>query len=150
VLVAIAVLCAVALPSFVSVARRSREDSEVYALFNDLITRMEQHNQEHGDYPATLGETSLHPIGAPSQTTLPLNPLSAAWSSLKIRVTGNDHVRCGYTWVTGHADDNSNVGPRAFSLAFQVPATNWYYLIAECSTGFYFTSSANHAVRKGP
>ncbi len=153
----IAILAVIALPSFFSESRKTKAFSEVQPMFNDLRTRLEQFLQENGKYPPTIGEGTLHPSTAPSITRQALNPLPATWQALKVRISGADEVYCGYTWVTGLANDASNIGPEAgaFTPPFATPVTDWYYLLAKCDMdgdgttfSFYFTSSTDPTIKK--
>jgi prepilin-type N-terminal cleavage/methylation domain-containing protein len=151
----IAILAVIALPSFFSESRKTKAFSEVQPMFNDLRVRLEQFLQENGRYPPTIGEGTLHPAGAPSTTRQPINPLPATWQALKVRISGNDQVYCGYTWATGLANDASNIGTEAGVFAFATPATDWYYLLAKCDMdgdgatfSFYFTSSTDTSILK--
>src|ERR1700760_482796 len=103
--VVIAILAGIALPSFFGESRKNRAFSEVQPLFNDLRVRFEQSMQETGHYPTTLGEGAFYPPGAPS-TLRTLDPSQFPWVQVKFRNSGNDQVVCGYTWVTGLANDN--------------------------------------------
>jgi prepilin-type N-terminal cleavage/methylation domain-containing protein len=153
----ISILAAIALPSFFGETRKTKAFSEVQPLFNDLRVRLEQYIQENGKYPATIGEATLHPAGTPGATQRPINPLPTAWQNLKVRITGNDTVYCGYTWVTGLAGDAANVGSQgaAAPFLFVPPSTDWYYLLAKCDMdgdgvkfSWYFASSANPEILK--
>ena len=153
----ISILAAIALPSFFSESRKTKAFSEVQPMFNDLRVRFEQYMQENGRYPATIGEGTLHPAGTPVATRRPINPLPTAWQAIKVRITGNDTVYCGYTWATGLANDDINVGPQAAAppFIFVPPPTDWYYLLAKCDMdgdglafSYYFASSSNPAILK--
>jgi type IV pilus assembly protein PilA len=152
----ISILAVIALPSFLSESRKAKASSEVQPMFNDLRVRLEQFMQENGQYPATIGEATLHPTNTPGTTKLPINPLPTAWQNLKVRVTGNDQVYCGYTWVTGLANASTNIGPRASATPFDftAPPTDWYYLLAKCDMNgdgsvfsWYFASSADPKIK---
>src|SRR4051812_19246057 len=116
----IAILASIALPSFFSEARKTKAFAEVQPIFNDLRVRLEQYLQEHGDYPASLGEATLHPAGTPGTTKRAINPLPASWLNLKVRISGEDQVYCGYTWVTGPAAGGA-IGPIAAGAATPAP-----------------------------
>jgi prepilin-type N-terminal cleavage/methylation domain-containing protein len=156
-MVVIAILAAIALPSFFGESRKTKAFSEVQPLFNDLRVRLEQYLQENGHYPATIGEGTLHPSGTPGTTKRALLPLPTAWTDLKVRISGNDEVYCGYTWVTGLGGDAANVGPQAalFVPPFATPSTDWYYLLAKCDMdgdgttfSFYFATSTDPTILK--
>ncbi|HEX2686343.1 MAG TPA: type II secretion system protein, partial [Kofleriaceae bacterium] len=156
------ILAVIVLPSFFGESRKTRAFSEVQPIFNDLRIRLVQYLQENGKYPPTIGETTLHPATAPApdMTRQPIHPLPDAWQKLKVRISGNDTVYCGYTWATGLANDNANIGPQASAAApngfgFATPPTDWYYLLAKCDMdgdgtvfSWYFTSSTNPTIIK--
>jgi len=156
----IAILAAIALPSFSSESRKTKAFSEVQPMFNDLRIRLEQYLQENGKYPPTIGEGTQHPAGPPGTTRHLLNPLPATWLALKVRISGNDSVYCGYTWATGLANQGGNIGPVASAAApagfgFATPTTDWYYLLAQCDMdgngaafSWYFASSTNPTILK--
>lgn len=151
----IGILAAIAVPLWSRDSRKNKAASEVPAMFEDLRTRLEQYNQENGVYPATIGEGTLWPA-SPTSTARTLYPLPATWQTLKVRITGNDTVYCGYTWVTGLANTSTNIGAIASgSFAFTAPTTNWYYVLARCNMDgnsavdeYFFSSSVNPAVQK--
>lgn len=154
----IAVLAAIAIPLYTSTSRKAKGESEVRPYFQDFRTRMEQYQQERGIYPASLGEDRFHPA-APGARRQTIFPLPAEWLDLRLRPSGSTDVYCGYTWATGLANDNSNVGPIAAAappggFGFTAPATSWYYLLARCNLdgvggySYYFTDSADASIRK--
>ena len=162
--VVISILAAIALPSFFGETRKAKAMAEIQPMFNDLRVRLEQYLQEQGAYPPTIGEDALHPPKAPSSTPVDLNPLPKTWQDVKVRISGLDQVRCGYTWVTGLANDKTNAGPIAQGDAaanppkgfgFTAPETTWYYLLAKCDMdgdgstfSWYFTSSVDPTIQK--
>jgi len=154
-LAVIAILATIALPSFFGESRKNKASSEVQPMFNDLRVRLEEYLQEHGSYPATIGEATLHPSATLGTTKQALNPLPDAWQAVKVRISGQDHVYCGYTWATGKADDpDGNIGAEATAFGFTAPTTDWYYLLAKCNMdgdpalfSFYFASSVNPVIQ---
>jgi prepilin-type N-terminal cleavage/methylation domain-containing protein len=155
----ISILAVIALPSFFRESRKTKAASEVQPMFNDLRVRLEQYLQENGTYPPTIGEATLHPA-IPGTTRQSLHPLPDAWKALKVRISGNDEVYCGYTWATGLANDGANIGSQAAAAAptgfgFVTPATDWYYLLAKCDMdsdgtvfSWFFTSSTQPTIQK--
>ncbi len=130
--VVIAILAAIAVPAFFRENRKVKGSSEVPAVFNDIRTRMEQYMQENGQYPASLGESAIWP-STPGPTKQTVFPMPAAWLALKIVLTGSTDVYCGYTWVTGLANDSTNIGAQATTMGFTAaPAVDWYYVLAHC------------------
>jgi type II secretory pathway pseudopilin PulG len=152
----ISILAAIALPSFFGEARKTKAFSEVQPIFSDLSVRLEQYVQERGTYPPTIGEGTLHPAGTPVATQRPINPLPTEWQDIKVRITGNDKVYCGYTWVSGLAGDGANIGAEATTrFGFTAPAINWYYLLAKCDMdgdpsafSWYFASSVDPTIKR--
>ncbi len=152
----VAILAAIALPSFFGETRKARAFSEVQPLFSDLSVRLEQYVQERGTYPPTIGEATLHPAGVPIATQRPINPLPTSWQDIKVRITGNDKVYCGYTWVSGLARDGANIGAEAAArFGFTAPAINWYYLLAKCDMdgdpsafSWYLASSIDPTIKR--
>jgi prepilin-type N-terminal cleavage/methylation domain-containing protein len=155
--VVVAILAAIALPSFFSETRKAKASSEVQPMFNDIRIRLEQYLQENGRYPPSPagGETALRPAGEPSTTKAALGT-PAGWDKLKLRTSGNDAVSCRYAWVTGTRDTPIPVGTQAEAFGFTdatKPESDWYYLLAKCDmdnsgaagNGFswYFASSAD-------
>lgn len=163
----ISILAAIAVPSFFGETRKATASAEVQPMFNDLRVRLEQFVQENGSYPATIGEAVLHPA-APSAVPQALNPLPPEWLAVKIRISGRDQVRCAYTWATGLAGDDTNVGDIAkgsavtvppLGFGFTAPSTDWYYLLAKCDMdgvndgtlrtfSWYFSSSLDPAIQR--
>lgn len=155
-LAVVAILATIVLPSFFSESRKTKAFSEVQPIFNDLRVRLEQYVQEYGAYPASIGEGTLHPSGVPTSSKRAMNPLPLAWTDVKVRISGNDQVYCGYTWVTGPAGGGAVGGIAAAApFSFTAPSTPWYYLLAECDMdgngapfSFYFSSSVDPEIKK--
>jgi type II secretory pathway pseudopilin PulG len=151
----IAILATVALPSLFGEGRKAKGSAEVQAMFQDIRSRMDTHMQEIGVYPASIGEGTLHPA-LPAGTAQALTPLPATWTAAKIRITNSSEVFCGYTWVTGTANNSTGVGAEATAFGFTVPeTTSWYYILARCDLdddatvdSYYFTSSVDPTVLK--
>jgi hypothetical protein len=94
--------------------------------------------------------------GGTGASAQPLTPLPATWIPAKIRITNSSEVFCGYTWVTGTANNSTGVGAEATAFGFTVPETSsWYYILAKCDLddnaavdSYYFTSSVDPTVLK--
>jgi len=150
----ILILAAIALPSFFGESRKAKALSEVQPMFSDLRIRLEQFLQENGHYPPTIGESTLHPSGAPGTARRPINPLPTEWTDIKVRISGADQVSCGYTWATGPANGGI-IGTQAAAFGFTTPTTDWYYLLAVCDMdgdpallSYYFASSTDPVIQK--
>jgi len=149
----IAILATIAIPSFFNTSRKAKASAEVQPMFSDLRQRLESFHQENGVYPATIGESTTHPA-TPSNTKQSLIPMPAPWVAIKLRPSGSDEVFCGYTWVTGLADDGANIGAQGTAFGFTAPAVNWYYLLAHCDLdgvpavdSYYFSSSVDPKIK---
>jgi prepilin-type N-terminal cleavage/methylation domain-containing protein len=152
----ISILAAIALPSFFGETRKTKAFSEVQPIFSDMRTRIEQYLQENGKYPPTVGETIFNPAGAPSTTKAQLDVAMTEWLPIKLRLSTEDMVYCRYTYATGLANVNTNIGTRAATtFGFTAPGTDWYYILAKCDMdndpavlSWYFSSSVDHTIRK--
>jgi prepilin-type N-terminal cleavage/methylation domain-containing protein len=155
----IAILAAVALPSFLRTSNKTKARSEVNAIFNDLRMRIEQFAQENGGptgiFPPNLTEGGMHPPSAPSNSKVPILPAPVAWDNIRFQLNGPNEVFCRYTWVTGVGGQSVNIGPQAILFGFTVaPAADWYYLLARCNLdddiatdSYYFQSSIDPEIR---
>ena len=156
----IAILAAVALPSFLRTSKKAKARSEVGAIFNDLRMRIEQFAQENGGptgaYPTNLGEGVMHPASVPSSSKVTILPWPMAWDNIRFQLTGPNEVYCRYTWVTGLGGQSVNIGPQASgSFGFTTaPTADWYYLLARCNLdddttvdSYYFQSSIDPEIK---
>jgi prepilin-type N-terminal cleavage/methylation domain-containing protein len=154
----VAVLVAIAIPMFSGTSRKTKGAAEVATYFQDFRTRLEQHQQENGAYPASLGEDTLHPA-SPGAQKQSIFPLPTEWTALRLHPSGSTEVYCGYTWATGRANDGAGIGPIAAAappggFGFTAPAANWYYVLAKCNLdgapgfSYYFTDSVDTSIRK--
>jgi len=153
VLAAIGILATIALPSFFGETRKSKASAEVQPLFSDLRVRLEEYLQERGSYPATVGESTWNPAAVPG-ARVSLDLAASGWAPLHVRLSGDDAVLCRYTFATGLAGDNANIGAQATAFGFTAPSANWYYLLAKCDMdgdptvlSWYFTSSVDTRIR---
>jgi prepilin-type N-terminal cleavage/methylation domain-containing protein len=149
----VAVLAAVALPSFTSDARRAKGDAEVSAFFAELKIREEQYAIENGRYLATgASETATFPA-TPTAAAQTLGTLPTLWQTLKVR-TPESSARCGYVVIAGTSTDAA--GTMATStFAYTTPAKNWFYVLAHCNLdgdsavdSYYFISNDNAKIQK--
>ncbi len=149
----VAVLAAVALPSFTSDARRAKGDSEVGAFFAELKIRQEQYAIENGTYLATgASEAALFPA-TPSAAAKPLGTLPTTWQALKVRPPESS-ARCGYVVIAGVSGDAAGTIASATFL-YVPPAKNWFYILARCDLdnnsavdSYYFISNDNAKIQK--
>ncbi|HEY0193409.1 MAG TPA: prepilin-type N-terminal cleavage/methylation domain-containing protein [Kofleriaceae bacterium] len=149
----IAVLAAIALPSFTSQTRKAKGDSEVASFFAELRTREEQYAVENGKFLSTgTSETNTFPV-TPSAAGQALGTLPATWQSLKIR-TPEDRARCGYVVIAGTKTDAAGA-VASTSFGYTAPAKNWFYVLARCDLdndstvdSYYFISNDAATIQK--
>jgi len=160
----IAILAAIAQPSFFGISTKAKAAAEVGNVFSDLRTRLDQYQVENADYGTNQTEAGMWPGGVPSSTARTVFPLPAAWLDLKVVLSNETDLYCQYTWVTGPGnngptnnviDNTVNVGPIATAqFTYVPPSTIWYYLLARCNLdndvsvdGYYFSDSVNTTIR---
>jgi type II secretory pathway pseudopilin PulG len=142
----VAILAGVAMPSFFQTSRKAKAQSEISTMFSDLRTRLDQYLLENGSYPPSETESSTWPA-APSPTKQSLLPLPSDWDKLKVRLSGDTDVYCGYAFITNSEGSVGSIAAAA-PFNFTAPTTNWYYLFAHCdmdgdsTTDSYYVSSS--------
>ncbi|MEJ7597876.1 MAG: type II secretion system protein [Kofleriaceae bacterium] len=152
--VIIAILAAIALPSFASQGRKAKGDAEVSAFVTELKLREEHYQLEKGNFLATgASESDMFPPGNPTgpHRTIPTYP--ASWTALKVRL-GATRALCTYVVQTG-TPTSGTVGPMATTFGMAVGSKNWFYILARCnldddptSFSWYFTSSTSSTIQK--
>lgn len=149
----VAVLAAIALPSFASDTRKAKGDSEVAAFFAELVVREEQYAVENGRYLSTSsGETATFPATA-SPSAQSLGTLPATWQTLRVR-TPESTARCGYVVVAGTRTDTAGT-IASTTFGYTPPAKNWFYVLAHCdldgnstTDSYYFVSNDEATIKK--
>jgi prepilin-type N-terminal cleavage/methylation domain-containing protein len=149
----IAVLAAIALPSFTGESRKAKGDSEVAAFFGELAVREEQYSVENGRYLSTSGgETTTFPATATAGTQA-LGTLPTTWQTLKVR-TPESMARCGYVVIAGTRTDSAGA-IASTTFGYTAPARNWFYVLAHCNLdgnsavdSYYFLSSDDARIQK--
>ena len=149
----VAVLAAIAIPSFAGQTRKAKGDSEVAAFFAELGVREEQYSVENGRYLSTgASETTTFPATATAAGTA-ISTLPTTWQALKMR-TPESTARCGYVVIAGLKTDLAGA-MAASSFGFTPPAKNWFYLLAHCNLdgntavdSYYFASSEDAKISK--
>ncbi len=143
----IAVLAAVAIPSFTRETRKSKGSTEVSEVFAELAVREDQWRTENGSY---LAAAACPPTPSPrAQDTSACFATGEPWQRLRVRVT--DPLRCSYEVVTG--DTTGTNDPLGFS--FTSPDEPWFYIVATCdldghpgnSRYFYASTSRTRQVQ---
>ncbi len=145
----VGVLATVAMFAYTKYIRKARS-SEVPAMFAEFRLKQEQFHAENGTYMSTgADDTDYHPA-SPAGPDNPndIAPLPQEWIDLRIN-TDKAFLYCSYVAIAGDASDATNIGAKAndFNMT-TAPATNWFYLIAECDldsdptqNSFYFARS---------
>ena len=146
------VLATIAIFMFTRHADKAKA-SEVAAMFGELKLRQQAFHLENEEYLST-GATdddyfpTATPPGDDPQTydlaasSVPPSPQDvkypgASWQTLKVS-PAKAELYCVYVAIAGAGGDATNVGPKALAAPFDlggalaVPATNWFYLMAEC------------------
>jgi prepilin-type N-terminal cleavage/methylation domain-containing protein len=131
----IAILATVALYMFTKQTNKAKA-TEVNAMFAEFKLRQEQYQVEHdGVYLSTSAaddEGDMHPVAPGGKSTQLLSPLPATWSALRM-APDKTNVYCAYVAIAGAGGDDTNLGVIANSFGMTTaPASNWYYLVAQC------------------
>jgi Tfp pilus assembly protein PilE len=96
----IALLAAVAVPSFTRESRKSGAISEVGAMLGEMAVRQEQYKLENGVYLAT--PTCPASPSATGQSVASCLAADTEWTRLKLRLP-TETLRCTYTTTLGTA-----------------------------------------------
>lgn len=152
----IGILAAGAIFSFSGTKKSVEARTEVTELFAEFKIRQEQHHLENGSYLAT---------GATESDTWPTDPADdgskilltgagrpAEWDALRI-TPDRSHAGCAYVAITGDGgvDAVAGIATAEFDFNAQVPATDWYYILARCnmdqddgSVDSYYMARSDH------
>lgn len=137
VVVIIAILAAIVVPTFIREGRKAKADTEVAAMFTEISTKEEAYKLEKGAYlDAPTCPSTTNPSGVNFNTTCATT--GSNWLSLRVNATDSS-IRCKYTVTNGAANTAMTPGgtwtvPCASAAACTTvtPATAWYYVVAEC------------------
>jgi prepilin-type N-terminal cleavage/methylation domain-containing protein len=127
--------------------------SEVAAMFGELKLKQQAFHLENEEYLSTGADdddyfpTASAPGDDPqaydlTASSVPPSPQDVkypgpSWQTLKVS-PAKAELYCVYVAIAGAGGDDTNVGPKASAAPFNlggslaVPATNWFYLMAEC------------------
>jgi prepilin-type N-terminal cleavage/methylation domain-containing protein len=144
----LAVLAAIAIPTFFSESRRAKANSETGEILAELSTREDQYGLENGTYLATAACPAT-----PSPTRQSAASCVAStgpWGKLKV-VLDDINIRCSYA-VTAGLPGAVATPPAPFTMVQQAGA--WYFIVATCDedassakNGTYFLSSADKTIQ---
>lgn len=168
----VGILATIAVFMFTKQSNKAKA-SEVPMVFGELKLRQEQFALENNEYLSTgNADDALYPTADPGNTPVeidlaatPVPPGAQAakypapsWQSLRITLDKTS-LYCGYVTVAGAASDDTNVGALASADPFNlgtaslpVPATNWFYAMAQCDfdgddvNSVYFTLSGTEGI----
>jgi prepilin-type N-terminal cleavage/methylation domain-containing protein len=148
----IAILAAVAIPTFLSSKDQGESDSEVSAMFTALSIAEAQYKLENGVYFSTSASESTTFPATPSNLPQSLATPPATWTTLKV-MPPMASAYCGYVVIAGAA----NQAPGAMAstkFGFTAPKQPYYYVIAHCNMdgnstvdGYYFQSSVSATIQ---
>jgi prepilin-type N-terminal cleavage/methylation domain-containing protein len=147
VVVIIAILAAIVVPTWVREGRKAKADTEVAAMFAEIATKEEQYKVEFGSYLATAQcPTATSTAGVDFNSTC---NTATGWSNLRVQETSSS-IRCKYQVFIGAANTALTPGstftvPCSTSGACTTvtPATAWYYINAICDMDGQGDSSTN-------
>lgn len=147
----IGILAAVAVYMFTKTTKKAKVESEFPAVFAEIKIRQEQYHTENGTYLSTgADENDKWPAtpGDPNSGPEDIDPRPATWDDLKLNLD-KAALYCSYVSIAGAGGDDTNLGTKANDFGMTAaPATNWFYIIAECdadgkssTNSFYFQRS---------
>ena len=147
----IGILAAVAVYMFTKTTKRVKVESEIPAVFAEFKIRQEQFHTENGSYLSSgTDEDDKGPAtpGDPNSGPNDIAPRPATWDQLKLNFD-KTAVYCSYVTIAGAGGDDTDIGAKANDFEMTAaPATNWYYVLAECdadgkpgTNSFYFQRS---------
>jgi prepilin-type N-terminal cleavage/methylation domain-containing protein len=164
----VAILASVAIYMFGQQKRKALA-SEVPVVFAEFRLREEQFHLENDEYLTTgASDDALYPTTDPGRDTVTVNNAATpippdpqgtkypkpSWLSLRMNLS-KSAVYCGYVAVSGVGGDDTTIGsvasadPFDFGGSLPVPATDWFYLLAQCDfdgdgvNSIYFTLSGS-------
>ena len=146
----IAILAAIAIPSWGHENRQSRARSEVNAFFAEIAAKEEQYHQDNGVYldtTASVCPSATSSTGSAATACF----LNSTWAPLRIAIP-EQYGYCTYQVKAGAATVNPS--PPIGTLNTN-PATTWYYILATCDmdnsssvNSQYLTSNLDTKIQK--
>jgi prepilin-type N-terminal cleavage/methylation domain-containing protein len=124
--VIVAVLAAVAMPSFFAESRKTKSSSEVSAMFAELTTKEEGYKLDHNSY-LTAAACPASPSSSLQDATGCIAS-GQPWSTLRVQLP-EAKLYCSYAITTG-AGGTTPHPPSPFTMS--TPAASWYFIVATC------------------
>lgn len=145
----IAILAAIAIPSFFRQSSKVKASSEVTPMMAELAMKLDQYKVENGQYLAVAKcPTATSTTGTATSTCLS----NADWVALRINPPQTT-LRCTYEVAVG--DGLTAAATPITGVTWSSPAMSWYYVIAECDSdgsggtnAQFFMASNSTAVQK--
>jgi len=153
VVVVIAILAAVVVPSFMRETNKTKAETEVNSMFGEIGVKEEQYKIENHVY---LSDAT--PAACPTATSSAGVDFAATcvtagsvWSDLRI-APPDAKVRCTYLITAGLSTDVPSP-PAGFTMT--APATGWWWAVATCDSdnqsgtnATFFVSSVDTKIQK--
>ncbi len=124
----LAILAAIAIPSWMHESKKSKARSEVNAFIAEIRAKEEQYHQDNGVYLDTSSSPCPSTTTGTGSGTSTSCFLSTPWSNLRI-APPEQYAWCTYYVRTGLAGVNPS--PPIGTLNTN-PATTWYWVLATC------------------
>jgi type IV pilus assembly protein PilE len=131
----IAILAAVALPTFLRTGSTTKGNSEIAIMFAELREKMERFKADNVD-------NALAPIGTylnagtcpaapafPAADASPCIALGTPWEKMKVQLV-RKMLQCSYQ-ITAGLKGVPPAPPAPFTMP--TPAVSWYYIVATCN-----------------
>lgn len=134
----VGILASIAIFMFTRHVARAKA-SEVPAMFAEMKIREQQYHLENETYLSTGATdndyfpTATAPGKNPQTYDITASP-GDSWKTLRMS-PDKTQLYCVYVAIAGPGGDLDPAGPKATAAPFNLttaPATNWYYLMAEC------------------
>ena len=147
VVVIIAILAAVVIPSFLRESSKTKANTEVNAMFAEIGVKEEQYKIENQVY---LLATKC-PLAPSTAGVVFSSACGGAWGTLRV-APPESKIRCAYE-INANLSSVPPVPPAGFTMT--APATSWWFVVAECdmdgqggTNATFFTSSVDTQIQK--
>ncbi len=133
VVVLIAILAAIAIPSFMRESNKVKGEAEVQPFLTEIANKQEAFSQGNGVYLSVATWAPVAPNALTAHKQSFVQP--ADWAPLRISPP-NETTRC--TFITHAGDSSAPAGPladaelAACGISYDPPPVNYYYVLANC------------------